>query len=468
MFFKSWVEMGGFALNHHWHGINLLSLLECVLLAALLCSVLALLAVRKSKRLVMLSLFGALSFATAAYAANTALSALSASGAIAGANLVYVVQTAGAGGVKATFTQVATFINSLFSGDATVSSGGVVTLKNTGPGATGPIGSATLAPVVTIDAQGRVTALSSASITQPAAANPTATASDTAVNGSAGTFMRSDGAPAVQKATTSVFGVAKADNVGIGATAGVLSNLGATSVSGGIGVSVSPTTGTVVVSAPATVRNNTATTDTITSTDKGTIVTESNASSVAVAITTAGFVSTDYFTVKNLNAGIATYTPSSGTINGAATLVCSQNQSADLYFDGTNYKTLANTCGLGALATITPGANVATAAAVALSGAGGLTSTIASGTSALGTSAIASAACATVVTTAATNTATTDVVTASFNGDPTAVTGYIPATAGMLTIFAYPTSGNVNFKVCNNTAGSITPGAITLNWRVVR
>jgi hypothetical protein len=38
----------------------------------------------------------------------------------------------------------------------------------------------------------------------------------------------------------------------------------------------------------------------------------------------------------------------------------------------------------------------------------------------------------------------------------------------MLTIFAYPTANNVNFKVCNNTAGSITPGAITLNWRVVR
>jgi hypothetical protein len=96
------------------------------------------------------------------------------------------------------------------------------------------------------------------------------------------------------------------------------------------------------------------------------------------------------------------------------------------------------------------------------------TQTIASGTSALGTSAISSAACATAVTTTATGTATTDAVIASFNGDPTAVTGYIPATAGMLTIVAYPTANNVNFKVCNNTSASITPGAITLNWRVVR
>jgi hypothetical protein len=38
----------------------------------------------------------------------------------------------------------------------------------------------------------------------------------------------------------------------------------------------------------------------------------------------------------------------------------------------------------------------------------------------------------------------------------------------MLTIIKYPTFGNVNFKVCNNTANGITPGHVTLNWRVVR
>lgn len=96
------------------------------------------------------------------------------------------------------------------------------------------------------------------------------------------------------------------------------------------------------------------------------------------------------------------------------------------------------------------------------------TQTIASGTSALGTSLITSAACATVVTTSATGAATTDAIIANFNGDPTAVTGYIPLSTGMLTIVYYPTTNNVNFKVCNNTLASITPGAITLNWRVVR
>ena len=99
---------------------------------------------------------------------------------------------------------------------------------------------------------------------------------------------------------------------------------------------------------------------------------------------------------------------------------------------------------------------------------GGTTNTIASGSTALGTGAIASATCATVVTATATGTATTDAIIPSFNGDPTAVTGYVPATTGMLTIIYYPTANNVNFKVCNNTTASITPGAITLNWRVVR
>jgi hypothetical protein len=101
-------------------------------------------------------------------------------------------------------------------------------------------------------------------------------------------------------------------------------------------------------------------------------------------------------------------------------------------------------------------------------GGGGTTNTIANGTAALGTSAISSGTCATVVTVTATGVATTDNVMGDFNADPTSTTGYAPSSNGMLTIIKYPTSGNVNFKVCNNTAASITPGAVTLNWRVVR
>lgn len=114
------------------------------------------------------------------------------------------------------------------------------------------------------------------------------------------------------------------------------------------------------------------------------------------------------------------------------------------------------------------GTGVATALGTAVSTAGGLSTVVASGTLALGTTAIASGTCAAAATATATGTLTTDVVSASFNGDPTAVTGYIPSTSGMLTIITYPTANTFNAKVCNNTGASITPGAITLNWRVTR
>jgi hypothetical protein len=44
---------------------------------------------------------------------------------------------------------------------------------------------------------------------------------------------------------------------------------------------------------------------------------------------------------------------------------------------------------------------------------------------------------------------------------------YTPNSQRLLTIFGYPESNAVGFKVCNNTAASITSGAI-LNWRVLR
>jgi hypothetical protein len=94
------------------------------------------------------------------------------------------------------------------------------------------------------------------------------------------------------------------------------------------------------------------------------------------------------------------------------------------------------------------------------------------GTAALGTSAIASAGCAPEVTATATGVTPTganpDVVAVSWNGDPTGVAGYVPGAGGALSIFAYPKTDAVGFKVCNYTGASITPGAITLNWRVSR
>lgn len=97
-----------------------------------------------------------------------------------------------------------------------------------------------------------------------------------------------------------------------------------------------------------------------------------------------------------------------------------------------------------------------------------ITRTVASGAKALATGAIGSGTCTSAQTDTATGTLTTDAVTASFNADPTAVTGYDAAVTGRLSIAVYPTADTVNFKVCNNTLASITPGAVTVNWRVVR
>lgn len=98
----------------------------------------------------------------------------------------------------------------------------------------------------------------------------------------------------------------------------------------------------------------------------------------------------------------------------------------------------------------------------------GNVSAIATGTATLGTSAISSGACATVVTVSATGTVSTDTISFAPNASIKAVTGYAPVSTGGLAITHYPTANNVNFDVCNWGSISITPGAVTLNWMVVR
>lgn len=59
-------------------------------------------------------------------------------------------------------------------------------------------------------------------------ANPTATIGIAAVNGSASTFLRSDGAPAIPQCSSSTFGACKVDGTTITAAAGVISASGTT------------------------------------------------------------------------------------------------------------------------------------------------------------------------------------------------------------------------------------------------
>jgi hypothetical protein len=86
---------------------------------------------------------------------------------------------------------------------------------------------------------------------------------------------------------------------------------------------------------------------------------------------------------------------------------------------------------------------------------------IASGTSTLGSGAIRAGDCASIVTTAATGALTSDTISWAFASAPTTADG-------ALNYAWYLTNGKVNWKVCNPGAGSITPGGLVINWRVVR
>ena len=114
------------------------------------------------------------------------------------------------------------------------------------------------------------------------------------------------------------------------------------------------------------------------------------------------------------------------------------------------------------------GAGVSAALATIASSPSGISVVLARGSTALYTNPITSATCDTAKSASASGALTSDVIAASFNGNPSAVTGYVPLTTGMLTILVYPSNDNVNFKVCNNTSSTITPGGITLNWRIAR
>lgn len=156
--------------------------------------------------------------------------------------------------------------------------------------------------------------------------------------------------------------------------------------------------------------------------------------------------------------------PASATSGGVACFTSATIMASSGLLSGAN---IVVGGGAGACPTTSStGGGVLTALSFSAGATGGYSTIIAQNTIALATGAIASGACTSAQTSAGTGIATTDVIDVGFNGDPTAVTGYIAP--NMLAIIAYPTANTANFKVCNNTGASITPGAITLNWKVRR
>lgn len=90
------------------------------------------------------------------------------------------------------------------------------------------------------------------------------------------------------------------------------------------------------------VNAQTGTTYTVDTTDRGKLVTFTNGSSIAVTQPQAGtnFPAGWYTFFQNRGAGVVTITPTTSTVDGAASITLSQNQGLMLASDGTNYFTM--------------------------------------------------------------------------------------------------------------------------------
>jgi hypothetical protein len=93
---------------------------------------------------------------------------------------------------------------------------------------------------------------------------------------------------------------------------------------------------------------------------------------------------------------------------------------------------------------------------------------ICSGQIALTTGAIGSGARATNTLACTGLSATTDTISCTFSGDTNAVTGYAPSAAGGLALKTFVTTNTINVDQVNDTSGSITPGAATVNCKGIR
>lgn len=135
-----------------------------------------------------------------------------------------------------------------------------------------------------------------------------------------------------------------------------------TSISTTCGITGGPITTSGTISESVAINAQSGTTYTPLAADCGKLVTFSNAGAIAVTLTNANFVAGNAFYVKVLtgSVGSATFTPSSGTIDGAATAVFTPGQSALMVFDGTNWSTTGRSTG-GGSGTVT---SVATACGV--------------------------------------------------------------------------------------------------------
>jgi len=182
----------------------------------------------------------------------------------------------------------------------------------------------------------------------------------------------------------------------------------------------------------------------ITNNDTGSIILQSPQTSIKLGDAAGA----DFFTVQNSTPANMFEVNSTGKMSTAG----------DIYFEGllygTNYFRLTGTPS-GQVSLTMP----ATSGTLAL--------TVGTGTLALPTTSITNGTCTTATTTTgATGVLATDTVEMSSSGSIHAVTGY--GSGGVSVYPPYSGTGSINVDVCNWTASPITPGAVTMNWRVSR
>jgi hypothetical protein len=154
--------------------------------------------------------------------ASSKISALPAAGALAGGELAVVVQ-AGAD-VQTTAQAIANLAPS--GGVSLLLESGGVSKKISALPAAAALTGAELAVLVQGGADVQSTSAAIAALAAGGTpANPTATAGPAAINGVATTYMRSDAAPAIQKCSSSVFGLCEVDGTTITASGGVISGV---------------------------------------------------------------------------------------------------------------------------------------------------------------------------------------------------------------------------------------------------
>lgn len=93
----------------------------------------------------------------------------------------------------------------------------------------------------------------------------------------------------------------------------------------------------------AVVNAQTGTSYTILAKDRGKLVTHTNASAIAVTLpvaSTTAFGADWYVWIQNRGAGVVTITPTTSTIDGAASITLAQNEGVLIVSDGTNYFTV--------------------------------------------------------------------------------------------------------------------------------